>query len=262
MLLLKPVDIQYSTTVCVLLERSQQREIGIISFTLGNDNIKFGDKPVFLYTVLDETILKNDYNINDMDMMFLSKPRTEDASSLFYFQFKLSSSCSHFFVFTYGLFRANLTGVNNNMKLDNRISALDTLTDFPMSMNAQVFKYVMNKGYYCIYAKPITNLRLLVFDYIFYKNYVDDKVGRIVFFSLKNDGKGFNIKELRVSEDFFQSLTNVIPIISLFTIDKIKVLLKRRGSSAEIVEFKDDIDKIDDDSADNFNFAAKSPKSY
>lgn len=207
--LIKAVDLPDASskqTVCILTD---DRRFMFISFiTTRGLTFEFDGNKTPYARINDEKITK-EVDVLDFEVVFFTKRMGENGSSVFYFQLKLKNRrTDELYYDTHGLYDANITDPSNN-QLEDLSNTIEKYKDLSI-----VHRQVFNRGYYCVYAKPTTNVKPLIFDYIFYKYYREDKIGRLVFFSLSNDNPvQYVVRELRLDAETFFELASVIPVI-------------------------------------------------
>jgi hypothetical protein len=258
-LLIQPIDCFLKQTICVLLQsrNDNSKILSVLPFTLDEkNNVVFEDVPPD-FIMLDKGKFKDDFRIDDMDLMFIYKEKSLDERSLYYFQFKMKSiTTDNLFIYTHGLYNTSLNGKKMGIELQDQSENIDTLLaqEKLLNINSKVFKKIFNRGYFCLHAKPfVSNYQFSTNYYIFYKNYIDDDKGRIVFFETSQNGENFNISEYRISSETFRKLINVIPVLGMESHSgEIRMFIKT-SEQLTLARLVNSNVKITDE---NFNFAS------
>jgi hypothetical protein len=214
-LLIKPLEIQLANIVAVLYGTSPKK----IKFFSFERLVGIEDKSGHLIIELNDDSRFNDVeSIEDFDIIVIDDT---NADTMFYLQFivkkkgedaRISMSHGLFFAdFHDTLTRKRVTLIGNKSE---QLDIHDVNQRFTSSENT-LFKNILNRNYYLLYKKPHTNQSPLIFDYIFFKTYHDDKLSRLVLFSFpaNKQGSNYTVKELRLPDVTIRMLIGVFPII-------------------------------------------------
>jgi hypothetical protein len=273
--LLKQIDV-YSTTLETIeivkpLPVHKHKIVAVLSkYTIDDKrnvirlfSLNFVDQKTPVYKVLNTSFHQfieltdekfNDIIIVDFDIVFIHQQLNDDFHSLFYLQFTVYSSDDkkkEKFYFTHGLYYLNVVNIEGeSLKLQDVSESIEKLK-FKFSA-FRIYQDVFNKGFICLYEKPITISKPRIFDYIFYKFYKDDRTGLLVFFSYNENQTSLIIREMRITEDDHKRLDSVYPVID--NKDEIRVLFKFLDGGSKIEKLERDEQSLDETF---FKFASK-----
>jgi hypothetical protein len=274
-LLIKSINTTVNQPIAVLSRKNTNDlrsiyEIKLLCVKIDDEKdsiVSIRTKTNYAYVQLGDVQLLQDVTINDFGLVLLltqevdgsgNKGESDGAdNSVFYFQFKVTPTGGDGvpFFYTHGLYVFNLGGVGKKREeLEDISSKIDDQRLKRSEPLLYIFRRVFNRGYYCLYGKrwtPNGGSKTRIFDYIFYKYYKNDKMGRLVFISVNPNETNWVVREMRIDQSQHLRLRTVYPVVDDKNVIRILV---RYADTTKMYKLPNDDEGID---INTFDFASK-----